>query len=68
MIIIRQNYLNKNTYNKLTLNMALIYLGYKAYQKKMGGGEEPELTEEEKMEKLSQPVEESKAGSKYSPV
>jgi len=44
--------------------MALIYLGYKALKKKMGDGEEePELTEEEKMEQLQKPVETSKATS-----
>jgi len=44
--------------------MALIYLGYKALKKKMGDGEEePELTEEEKMEQLQKPVEASKATS-----
>merc|ERR1712131_305220 len=47
-----------------TPKMALIYLGYKALKKKMGDGEEePELTEEEKIEQLQKPVEESKATS-----
>ena len=45
--------------------MALIYLGYRALKKKMGdGNEETELTEEEKAQKLAEPVKESKAKCK----
>ena len=46
--------------------MALIYLGYRALKKKMGDGneEETELTEEEKAQKLAEPVKESKAKCK----
>merc|ERR1712235_185610 len=44
--------------------MALIYLGYRALKKKMGdGNEEEELTEEEKAQKLAEPVKESKVKS-----
>ena len=45
--------------------MALIYLGYRALKKKMGdGNEEEELTEEEKAQKLAEPVKESKVKCK----
>ena len=46
--------------------MALIYLGYRALKKKTGeGGEDPELSNEEKIEKLEAPVKDnSKAASK----
>ena len=45
--------------------MALIYLGYRALKKKTGeGGEDPELSNEEKIEKLEAPVKDnSKAAS-----
>merc|ERR1712235_13453 len=47
-----------------TPKMALIYLGYRALKKKMGdGNEEEELTEEEKAQKLAEPVKESKVKS-----